>query len=88
MVFAEIGCLSEKQRIDSNLEDVQSYIKKHRMVNEAPLLVSTILVAFEIHDIPELHDRLIAATSVQNNFIIITNDPSIRNSKGVTSVWD
>jgi predicted nucleic acid-binding protein len=39
--------------------------------------------ASEINDIPELHDRLIAATARYLDLPLITNDPVIRDSSFV-----
>jgi len=50
--------------------------------------IGLITKAFEINDIPELHDRLIAAAGMVHNCTIITNDPKIIASKFVSSVWD
>lgn len=42
--------------------------------------------AFEIKDIPELHDRLIAGTARYLDLPIITNDPAMLNSAFVKCV--
>jgi len=42
--------------------------------------------AFEITDIPELHDRLIAGTARHLNLQLITNDPEILDSAFVNCV--
>jgi len=34
MVFAEIAYLSEKNRIETNLEEVKSYLKNHTQIHE------------------------------------------------------
>jgi len=46
-----------------------------------------ILDAIQISDIPELHDRLIAATARQLNLELITNDSVIRSSAFVKTIW-
>jgi hypothetical protein len=43
--------------------------------------------AFEIDDIPELHDRLIAGSGKELNILIITNDPDINESQNVGVIW-
>ena len=40
-----------------------------------------------ITDIPELHDRLIAATARIHNVELITNDPVIQASAFVRTIW-
>jgi len=49
-----------------------------------PLSLEILKTAAEITDIPELHDRLIAATARHLDIPIITNDPEILNSSFVT----
>ncbi|NOX47171.1 MAG: type II toxin-antitoxin system VapC family toxin [Chlorobi bacterium] len=87
IVFAEIAYLSERGRIDTNLEEVGSYLKKHRTISECSLNLKTITIAFDIDDIPELHDKLISASAMQHNLKIITNDPDIQKSKYVKAIW-
>ncbi len=43
--------------------------------------------AFEIDDIPELHDRIIAGTTLVKGFALITNDPIISSSRFVEVIW-
>jgi predicted nucleic acid-binding protein len=43
--------------------------------------------AFEINDVPELHDRLIAGTALKAGVKLITNDPVISVSKFVKVIW-
>ena len=45
-----------------------------------------IKTTFEIKDIPELHDGLIAGTARHLNIPLITNDPVILKSKSVKCV--
>jgi predicted nucleic acid-binding protein len=78
MVFAEIGYLSEKNRIDTSLNEVKKYLEKHRTIKEQELSFKTVLHAFRINDIHELHDRLIAGTAAELNLKLITNDPVIK----------
>lgn len=88
IVFAEIGYLSEKKKIQTNLKEVKNYINKYKNIKEFPLTLDTVIHAFDISDIPELHDRLIAACGNESNSIIITNDPEIENSKYVKTTWE
>lgn len=43
--------------------------------------------SFEIDDIPELHDRLIAGTAKAMGLDIITNDPDMEQSAHVNTIW-
>jgi PIN domain nuclease of toxin-antitoxin system len=48
-----------------------------------PLRLEILKTASEINDIPELHDRVIAATARYLDLPLITNDPAIRASEFV-----
>ncbi|MDZ7756218.1 PIN domain-containing protein [Rhodohalobacter sp.] len=52
MVFAELGYLSEKGRIDTNLRKVKNLIQDNASIKEHTLSFSTIQQAFKIKDIP------------------------------------
>jgi len=56
---------------------------KSRNYQFEPLGLEILKTASQINDIPELHDRLIAATARYFNIPIITNDPDIMSSKFV-----
>ncbi len=87
MVFSEIGYLSEKNKIDTGLKEVKQYLGKHPQIKELPLTFETVRTAFSIDDIPELHDRLIAASAKELDIEIITNDAEIEESRYVKTVW-
>jgi hypothetical protein len=53
---------------------------------EERLSIEIIASAFEITDIPELHDRLVAGTARYLNVPLLTNDPDILGSKFVICV--
>ena len=87
LVFAELGYLSEKGKIEATLADALRYIKSYPSISEYPMTFQVIEHAFKINDIPELHDRLIAATAKVMNVPILTNDPDISGSAHVESIW-
>ncbi len=87
MVLAEIGYLSERNRIDITLTDVSVQLKKYNNVVVHPMDLEVVRTAFEIKDIAELHDRLIAATGRLLAYPVITNDPVIIASEFVSTVW-
>ncbi len=88
MVFAEIGYLSAKNKIDVSLVEVQRYIDKYPSINEMPLNLRIIRTAMKATNIPELHDQLISATAKELNCPLITNDPEIISSKFVRTIWE
>jgi PIN domain nuclease of toxin-antitoxin system len=87
IVLAEIGYLFEKKRIETSLKDVQSLIESCNSFKVANLTNEIILKSFEIKDIPELHDRLIAGTAYTFNCLLLTNDPKIEKSTFVETIW-
>lgn len=87
IVLAEILYLSEKKRISLTLTDVRNHLKNFSNFRACPLSFEIIEAAEQITDIPELHDRLIAATAKHLNLELITNDPKIQNSAFVKTVW-
>jgi PIN domain nuclease of toxin-antitoxin system len=86
MTVAEIAYLSEKKRIDTDLNEVQEHLQNSKNFKEQPLTNDIVRVSFEIDDVPELHDKLIAGTAKHLNCPIITNDPKIETSKHVKSI--
>jgi predicted nucleic acid-binding protein len=87
MVLAEIAYLSEKKRIDLSIAALENHIKQHSNYKIAYMGIDEIKAAFEITDIPELHDRVIAGTAKCLDTKILTNDPVIIASKFMESVW-
>jgi len=87
IVLAEILYLSERGRISATVEQVTDYMRRNARCREAPLNLAVIQAAGSITDIPELHDRLIAATGRLLGLDIITVDPAIENSEFVGTLW-
>jgi predicted nucleic acid-binding protein len=87
LVLAEILYLSEKRRIESNLDSVKSYLADFASIKVVPLDVAVMEATGQISDIYELHDRIIAGTALALNLPIITNDPIITASEFVRAVW-
>ena len=86
VVIFEIGYLYEKRRIPISLGDIEHIVDRSLNYTEEPLSLGVIKAAFEISDIPELHDRLIAGTARYLNLRMITNDPVILASQFVACV--
>lgn len=86
VVIFEIGYLCEKGRIPISLKDIERILTAASNYIEEPLSLDIIKAAFEITDIPELHDRLIAGAARYLEIPLITNDPLILQSRFVTCV--
>ncbi len=87
MVLAEILYLSDKKRIGLTFEQLLAYLDAQTGFVEMPLDQLVLRAAHEIKDIPELHDRLIAATARVKAHPLITNDGVIQDSTFVATVW-
>jgi predicted nucleic acid-binding protein len=83
VVLMEVLYLFERNRIDVGLLQIEELLKSRNYQFE-PLSLEILKAAIEIDDIPELHDRLIAATARHLDIPIITNDPLIIKSQHVT----
>jgi predicted nucleic acid-binding protein len=87
MVLAEILYLSERGRIAATVTRVREYMVANPRCKEAPMNVAVIDAAGRIDDIPELHDRLIAATAIVLRTPLITNDAVISESGHFATLW-
>ena len=87
MALAEVLYLSERQKSKTSLNDVSDYMSAHPAFVEYPLNLRVIRAAQQITDIPELHDRLIAATAKALDTNLITNDLKIQASSFVQTIW-
>jgi predicted nucleic acid-binding protein len=83
IVLMEVLYLFEKNRIQVDLFQAEELMQSENYHFE-PLGLEILKVASKITDIPELHDRLIAATARYLDLPIITNDPAIMRSSFVT----
>ncbi len=82
VVLMEMLYLFEKNRIQIGLLQTEDLMESQNYKFE-PLSFEILKAASEIDDIPELHDRLIAATAKYFDLPIITNDSVISRSRFV-----
>jgi predicted nucleic acid-binding protein len=87
MAFAEILYLSEKGRISTSLQEVTDHLHRYSTYREYPMTLAVIQTAGEIIDVPELHDRLIAATARLLGLELLTNDGVMQGSSFVRTLW-
>jgi PIN domain nuclease of toxin-antitoxin system len=87
IVAVEINYLSEKGRIDASLADLRQHLSQYEAYQFQPLTLDIIEASRVIVDVPELHDRLIAATARALDVPFITNDPLIQAFAYLTTVW-
>jgi len=87
MALAELGYLAEKKRIETSLSALDDYIDRYPLIAIEPMTADIIHQTFLISNISELHDRIIAATAVCLDAMLVTNDPIISASGCVRVVW-
>lgn len=87
IVVAEVGYLSAKSRIDTNLNALRDFLTKFKNFRAAAMTAECVFASFKIDDIPELHDRFIAAEAMMRGARVITNDPVISSSRFVACTW-
>lgn len=85
IVLMEVMYLFEKNRIEIGILQTEDLMESQNYQFE-PLSLEILKTASQIHDIPELHDRLIAATAMHLDLPLITNDPVISKSEFVQIV--
>jgi hypothetical protein len=69
------------------LKDVEKYLQMNTSIKQHAVSLHTTQKAFEIKDIPELHDRIIAGVAYELDIPLISNDPKMLNSKFINAIW-
>src|SRR3989339_671479 len=89
---AIIKFLNGQKVINDNIDQILKMTDEEKIINssvnyvEEKLSINIIKSAFEITDIPELHDKLIAGTARYLNLPLITNDHVILQSSFVECI--
>jgi len=86
IVLMEILYLFEKRRITRSIFDIESMLSNADNYSVVPLTLEILKTASTITDVPELHDRLIAATAVHHGVSLLTNDPELIASQHVITI--
>jgi PIN domain nuclease of toxin-antitoxin system len=91
IVLVELVYLAEKDRIKQALVDHVFALLATGAENYAvtPLEADTVqnLRGIARSQVPEMPDRIVAATAKQLDLPLITRDPAIRAAKGLTTIW-
>jgi PIN domain nuclease of toxin-antitoxin system len=85
IALLEVLRLVEKGRIPLSFPDVLDGLERSKRHEIVPLDVELVRIAMQVRDL-ELHDRLIAATAMMTNSILVSRDRAI-GASGVTVVW-
>jgi len=87
IVLAESLYLAEKGRIKAKAVEILELVESALNYRLYPLDLSVIQIASELKKIPEIHDRVIAATARRLGLELITDDKRIRESGYVKTLW-
>jgi len=79
--------ISEKKRIKVNYEEILEKIENSSNFEIYSLDIEVLRVARNITVIPELHDRIVAATAKLLDAKLLTKDENIRKSHIVKVIW-
>lgn len=87
IVLAEALFISEKKRIAFNYEDFTINILASTNYSISPFDFEILSKLKTLRSIPELYDRIIAATALLTSSTLITKDQAITSSGLVKTIW-
>ena len=87
VVLAEIMFIAKKGRITISFAETLDKIGESGNFIIAPLDADILKIADKIGANMEMHDKLIAATAIYYEAVLITRDENLSRSQIVTTVW-
>ena len=87
ITLMEVLYLAEAGRIDLPLAELVALVTHSRNYEIVPIDADIVLAAIGIKDVPELHDRILAATAVHLGVPILTGDRVIAACQSVQTTW-
>ena len=87
VVLAEIMFIAKKGRITISFAETLNKIGESENFIIAPLDVDILKIADKIEPDLEMHDKLIAATAIYYEAVLITRDENLSRSQIVATVW-
>ena len=87
IVLAEIMFISRKERISVSFKETLKLLENNNKFTLVPLDLETLKIADEMIQDLEMHDKLIVATGLYYDTVIITKDSRIKNSKVARTIW-
>ncbi|MEA1864700.1 MAG: PIN domain-containing protein [Euryarchaeota archaeon] len=87
VVLAEAMFITEKHRVDIEFIEILKTIERSLNYIIYPMNTAVVLKCHELKAIPELHDRIISATAILLDSVLITKDREITESGEVAVVW-
>ena len=87
IVVAELYYLTQKLGTAQTPSDILADIKGSREFVFSELGQADLENLVRVNDVPEMHDRLIAAAALTHGAVIISKDESLRRSTTVDVIW-
>jgi len=87
IVIAEALSIFDKKRVTFNFKDLIRKIRASNNFAIVPLDYPILEKMFELKEIPELHDKIIASTGKYLKAIIITKDKALQNIRSIKTIW-
>jgi PIN domain nuclease of toxin-antitoxin system len=85
IAIMEIVYLIERGRINTSFDNLMSTIELNSNFEIVPLDTDLLKIAISLQGL-EIHDRLIMATAIMTNSVLVSKDMTIR-SKGFNVLW-
>lgn len=87
VVLAELMFIAKKGKINLTFEETIARIEECENFDIAPLDIDILKVADKIEMSMEMHDRVIVATAIYHEAVLITRDERIKKSGVVATIW-
>jgi len=87
IVIAEVLSIFDKKRVTFNFKDLIRKIRASNNFAIVPLDYPILEKMFELKEIPELHDKIIASTGKYLKATIITKDKALQNIRSIKTIW-
>lgn len=87
IVLAEIAYIAQKKRVPVSIQDILKRIEQGDGFIVVPFDYPVFQLSLQLPDEWEIHDRIIAATSLYYKAILITNDQMLTESRDLDTIW-
>lgn len=87
VALAELMFIAKKGKITLTFEETLKKIEEYENFDIAPLDIDILKVADKIEAELEMYDKLIVATALYSNAVLITKDELIRSAGICSTIW-
>lgn len=88
IVLAEIIYILQAGKVTADFDDMLTQLQMDPNVTIVPLALERVLDLRNLTEVPEMHDRLIAAEAQALDATLITRDEEIQAANVVPTVWE